>query len=392
MDFSSYQFGNYQLTELLGNGGFADVYKAWDKNLHRWVAIKVPRNYLTSEQRAAFLKEARVMANMNHRHILPVLEFDTYRNIPYLVLPYAPSSLRDLHPHGTIVPSETIISYTWQVSYALFYIHQHGYVHLDVKPGNLLLGEDGRVLVSDFGIVTIMRNTGPQGNQGPIGTPSYMSPEQCLGGPCAASDQYSLAVTVYEWMTGRYLFTGTPQQVMWRHVNSRPSSTRMNRLGIPFPMQAVLLKALEKDPRDRYGTVLEFADALEHALRPPPPPEQEDERDEKLSVWEKLLLLFMGAVITPSALGGIAYLLGENVSIVLLIMQLGWLILPIPITAIWRNRLALKFALAIPVIAALVGVLSHSWLAFEWASPILLILFSWFGFLQTLIRRILPVQ
>jgi eukaryotic-like serine/threonine-protein kinase len=141
MDFSGYQFRHYRLKRLQGEGDCAHVYKAWDTNLRRWVAIKVLHNYVTPEQREAFLEEGRVMASMNHCHILPVLECDTYGSIPYLVLPFVPHSLSSLYPHGTIVPSDKIISYVWQIALALFYIHQRGYIHQDVKPAHVLLGE-----------------------------------------------------------------------------------------------------------------------------------------------------------------------------------------------------------------------------------------------------------
>src|SRR5260370_40684125 len=120
------------MTELLSQGGYGYVYKGWDTKLQRWVAIKVLRNYVTSEQREALLKEARVMARMNHRHILPVLGYDTYHNIPYLVLPYVPQSLHGLYPHGMKVASDMIIYYVWQIALALFYIHRCGYVHQDI--------------------------------------------------------------------------------------------------------------------------------------------------------------------------------------------------------------------------------------------------------------------
>ncbi len=295
MDFSGYQFGNYILTELLSQGGYAYVYKGWDTKLQRWVAIKVLRNYVTSEQREAFLKEARVMARMNHRHILPVLGYDTYHNIPYLVLPYVPQSLHGLYPHGMKVASDMIIYYVWQIALALFYIHRCGYVHQDIKPANVLLDEDGEVWVSDFGIVTVIRNTGAQGSQELIGTIIYMAPERFEGKAYPASDQYSLAVIVYEWMTGQYLFTGSSHHVIWQHINARPSSRRMNTLGIPPAVQVVLLRALEKDPRERYNSVLEFADALEQAIYFSSKSEQEGEWNEEQTLWQKIVHLFMGA-------------------------------------------------------------------------------------------------
>lgn len=297
MDFSGYQFRHYRLMNLLGQGGCANVYRAWDMNLRRWVAIKVLHNHVTLEQRDAFLKEARLMASMNHHHILPVLDFDTYGSIPYLVLPYVPHSLYSLYPHGMIVPLDKIISYVWQIAHALFYIHRRGYVHQDVKPANILLNEDDEVLVGDFGIVTVIRNTGSQGNQEIIGSIIYMAPERFIGRAYPVSDQYSLAVIVYEWMTGRYPFTGTSHQVMWQHLNARPSTRRMSALGIPPAVQGVLLRALEKDPRNRYNTVLEFADALEQAIYLSSVPEQEDERDEEQTLWQKIVRLFMGATI-----------------------------------------------------------------------------------------------
>lgn len=378
MDFLGSQFGNYKLMRLIGQGGFANVYKAWDTKLHRWVAIKVLRSTVTFEQREAFLKEARIMASMNHRYILPILSFDTYYTIPYLVLPYIPRSLQHLYPHGTIVPSDKVVSYIRQITKALFYIHQRGFVHQDVKPANLLLDEKGQVLVSDFGIVTVILNTGLQGNQEPIGTIFYMAPERFEGKAYPASDQYSLAVTAYEWMTGQYPHTVASHEEIRRH---------MEALGIPPAVQNVLLKALKRNPKDRYSTILEFAAALEQAIHLSTTSNQKDNNYKKQSAWDEMSLLLIGALVASIASGGIAYLFGENLSMALFIMQLGCLILPIPITIIWKNRLALKFALAIPVLVALVGVVLHSLLAL-WASPILVFLFAWFGVLQS-IRHII---
>ena len=193
VDYSGRRFRQYHLTKVIGTGGFADVYEAIDVNLRRRVAIKVLHTRLAQEDMQAFLKEARIVARMEHPGIVKVIEFDQHENVHYLVMNYAPSgSVRQRHAPEEIVPLETVVSYVWQVAEALEYIHAQGVIHQDIKPENMLLGKDEEILLSDFGIATFVYPASTVMSQNCIGTVVYMAPERFQGIVSTASDQYSL--------------------------------------------------------------------------------------------------------------------------------------------------------------------------------------------------------
>ena len=200
------QVGEYRLLRQLGKGSFGAVYLALHLHDHSQAAVKVLRFQLTSaEDFKRFLNEARTM-RLRHHHIVPLLDFGlTRENTPYLVMEYATGgTLRKHCPKGTKLPLETIDSSVLQLASALQYAHEHRVIHRDVKPENVLLRADGTLLLSDFGIAKVLEQNSFVSLQAQAaGTPAYMSPEQSKGKPCPASDQYALAVMVYEWLAGR---------------------------------------------------------------------------------------------------------------------------------------------------------------------------------------------
>ena len=196
------QFGNYRLTRLLGRGGFADVYLGEHLYLGTSAAIKVLHTQLENEDVGQFQTEARTVARLVHPHIVRVLEFGVEDTTPFLVVDYAPNgTLRKRHPKGVPLPLPIVISYILQVADALQYVHDHGIIHRDVKPDNMLLGPYNEILLSDFGIA-IGYDPSSQTTQDMAGAPGYMAPEQTRGKPSFASDQYALGIVVYEWLTG----------------------------------------------------------------------------------------------------------------------------------------------------------------------------------------------
>jgi eukaryotic-like serine/threonine-protein kinase len=271
VDRSGQQLGHYKLIRLIGRGGSADVYLARNLHLRSWCAIKILRTPLVRKGRRKFLEEARLAASLEHDHIVRVLDFDVQNGFPFIVMSYAPhGSLRNCYPRGTKFDFSTILNYLEQIADALDYLHANNFIHLDIKSENLLIGRNGEVLLGDFGITEAVRKPSPTASR--PGTLYYMSPEHLRGNPCTASDQYSLAVCVYEWLTGQFPFEGTPTEIRWQHSHIRPSSLHALAPDIPPAMEKVVLRALSKDPQKRYPSVGAFVDAFREAMPPDPPP------------------------------------------------------------------------------------------------------------------------
>ena len=268
------QLDNYRLTRLLGAGGFGEVYLA--EHLYRTtqVAVKILPQ-LAQDDLHSFLIEARTF-RLKHPNIVQVLDFGVEGRIPFIVMEYTPNgTLRELHPKGTRVVLPTIVSYVKQVTSALQYAHDERLVHRDVKPENMLIGVQNQVLLSDFGIATIAHGTASQSVEAMAGTIPYMAPEQIQGHPRPASDQYSLGVVVYEWLCGDRPFHGTLTEVAVQHATMPPPSLHEKVPTISPDVEQVVLTALAKDPKQRFGGVLAFATALEQASqvkRPEPEP------------------------------------------------------------------------------------------------------------------------
>lgn len=262
------QFGNYRLIRLLGEGGFAEVYLGEHVHLSRQAAIKVLHTQLTQGDIEKFREEARTIARLEHPNIVPVLDFGVDNRTPYLVLSYAVNgSVRQRHPKGTRVPLATIVSYVKQVAAALQYAHDEKIIHRDVKPENMLLGKHNEVLLSDFGIAVMAQSSRYQNPQDTAGTMTYMAPEQMQGKARTASDQYSLAIVVYEWLTGQRPFHGSLTELIGQHISTPPPSLLKIVPSLPPAVETVVMKALAKDPKDRYTRVADFSLALEQACK-----------------------------------------------------------------------------------------------------------------------------
>ena len=260
------RLGNYWMIEFLGRGGFADVYLGEHKSLRTLAAIKVLNGRPTSEKLEQFLTEASITAKLPHRHIVQVFDFDEESSSPFLVMQYAPNGSLEARHRGERLPLATIVSYVKQISEALDYAHRRRVIHCDVKPNNILLDANDNVLLSDFGIAV---NTG---RYAPIprifgGTATYMAPEQYRGRPLPASDQYSLGIMVYEWLSGHPPFYGSSYEIAMQHVHDSPPPLRRAVQRTPHAVQRVVLRALEKDPAERFSSVGSFALALERACQ-----------------------------------------------------------------------------------------------------------------------------
>jgi outer membrane protein assembly factor BamB len=262
------QVGEYRLLNLLGRGSFGIVYLAERIHDGSQAAVKLLQLELTRyEDLKSFLTEARTM-RLHHPHIVTLLDFGLSQdNIAYLVMEYATGgSLRNRHPSGKPLPLTTIKAYVAQLASALQYAHDHHVIHRDIKPHNILLRADNTLLLSDFGMAEVMEQSNSVARPGLVGTPTYMAPEQSQGKPRPASDQYALAILVYEWLTGRVPFQGTPQEIVKQHRFDAPPSLQKLRPELPPQVTQVVSRALAKKPERRFETVEQFAKALQLAL------------------------------------------------------------------------------------------------------------------------------
>ncbi len=260
------QLGSYQLIRLLGEGGFAEVYLGEHIHLGSQAAIKVLHSRLTSEDIKIFRAEARTLVHLIHPHIVRVLDFGIDGKTPFLVMDYAPyGTFRQLHPRGKALPLTTIIPFVKQVAEALRFAHSEKIIHRDVKPENMLLGRRNEVLLSDFGIALIAQSSRNQSTKDMAGTIVYMAPEQIQAHPRPASDQYSLSIVVYEWLCGQRPFHGSFTEIAIKHAMVPPPSLCEQVPALPMAAEEVVFKALSKDPKERFGSVWDFATALELA-------------------------------------------------------------------------------------------------------------------------------
>lgn len=266
VDYAGKRLGKYALTRLLGSGGYADVYLGKDLSSQMPVAIKVLTRLSHDEAMyEKFRAEAKTMMKLVHKNIIHVYKFENIQHIPIIVMHYASGgSALQRYPHGTRVPLQKVIDFVNQMASALQYAHDRKIIHRDVKPANMLFEKD-TLLLSDFGIAAAAHSTFSQVKQDQVGTSHYMAPEQFEGEPRPASDQYALAIVTYEWLTGKVPFDGTAAEIMHQHFSIAPLPLHRRDPAIPREVGAVVLKALAKDPKDRFGSVRAFAKALEQA-------------------------------------------------------------------------------------------------------------------------------
>ena len=273
-DLIGRELGPYRVLEQLGVGGMATVYKAYHAAMDRYVAIKVLPEHLAREAgfRARFEREARTIARLEHRHILPVYDVAEDDGVPYLVMRFTDGGdLADLIAAGGLTTARAA-ELVAQVADALAYAHSLGVIHRDVKPANVLIGRDGDALLSDFGIAKIYSDTSQLTGEGMmVGTPAYMAPEQLRGQAVdARTDIYSLGVVLYQALTGECPFIAeTPLAVALMHIHNPLRPPRQLNPAIPEPIERVVLRALAKNPDDRFQDCVVFARALRAAVAAP---------------------------------------------------------------------------------------------------------------------------
>jgi serine/threonine protein kinase len=297
--------GRYRILERLGSGGMADVYCAEDQQLGRRVALKVlHRRYAEDEQFVErFRREASSAAGLSHPNVVAIFDRGEWDGTYYIAMEFVDGrTLKDIIRERGPAPPEAAIDVTLQILRAARYAHKHGIVHRDIKPQNVLIDQDGRVRVTDFGIARA--GTSDITETGSVmGTAQYLSPEQAQGRPVdARSDLYSIGIVLYELLTGQVPFDAeSPVSVALMQVSEPPMLPRELVPTIPPAVEAVVLRAMEKDPDRRYQTADEFIAALESARAapeqvPPPLPVEQIVEEERRSRWWLWLLIALALI------------------------------------------------------------------------------------------------
>jgi eukaryotic-like serine/threonine-protein kinase len=295
--------GRYQLEARVGGGGMAIVYKAKDLVLNRQVAVKVLRSQFGTDEDfvTRFRREAQAVASLSHPNVVGVYDVGQDGDTHFMVMEYVEgSTLKDLiNRHGAL-PVEEAVRIAAEICDALDHAHQNQIIHRDIKPHNILIGKNGRVKVTDFGIARAVTSTTITHTNAVLGSVHYFSPEQARGGITAEkSDIYSLGIVLYEMVTGQLPFSGdSPISVALKHLQEPLPEPRQVNPDIPQSVENVILKALVKDPQLRYASAREMLEDLETCLLPERLDEEKiqfPEDDEQTKVYP---------AITPEMLEG----------------------------------------------------------------------------------------
>lgn len=264
----------YFILSLIGEGGMAKVYLADDHINKRQVAVKIIKEdtFLDPLNVARFQREARASASLSHSNIVEIYDIDEYKGRPYMVMEYVKSkTLKELLIHRGSFSLIEAFDIIYQLADALAHAHQHGVIHRDVKPQNVMVKIDGKVKLADFGIALI--NDAPQITQKDtvMGSVHYMAPEVAKGqGATPRSDIYSLGITFFEILTGKLPFTdASALNVALKQIEEPLPSVRKIRSDIPYKVEKVINKACQKNPNSRYANMKSFRADVENLMRIP---------------------------------------------------------------------------------------------------------------------------
>lgn len=268
------KLGKYEVRGFIGQGGMATVYLGYQEDIDREVAIKIlpPHPGMDPQFFDRFQNEAKTIAKLQHPHILSVFDFGQEDDILYLIMPYVTGgSMKSLIDKGAL-PLARVASLLQDIASAIDYAHRHGVIHRDIKPDNILVDDEGHPILTDFGIAKLLEsNANFTATGGFLGTPAYMAPEQGQGKPNidGRADIYALGLVVYEMMTGMHPYASsseTPMQIMFKHVSDPVPTLQNSGMDYAPEIDAVLKKALAKNPDDRYSSANEFADDFREAV------------------------------------------------------------------------------------------------------------------------------
>ena len=264
------KISNYRLVRLIGHGGFADVYLGEHIYLKTLAAVKILHARTDDADQSDILNEARTIAQLEHPNIVRLFEYGIEDGYPFLIMSYAAhGSLRNHYPKGLRLPAALVVSYVQQIASALDYAHKNRLIHRDVKPENMLIGQNEQLLLTDFGLVMMAPTSRSQSSDDLAGTVAYMAPEQLRGRPRFASDQYALGVVVYEWLCGRRPFTGSFGEIASQQMLELPPSLCALEPGLAPEVEQVVFRAMAKNPSDRFASAGDFAHALSLAYGGP---------------------------------------------------------------------------------------------------------------------------
>jgi len=270
-DLVGHKFGPYEITAEIGHGGMANVYRAIQPSIGREVAIKVlPRQF---SQDPTFLerfnREVKVIAHLQHPHILAVHDYGEQDGQPYIVMAYMPTGTLSeaIRASGRGLPLDRVVQLVEQIASALDYAHDRGIVHRDFKPSNVLLDAQGNAYLADFGIAKVADATVQLTGSGIVGTPAYIAPEMAAGSEVTRSvDLYALGVTLFEMLTGQLPFDSpTPIGQLMAHINNPVPDVCVLRPDLPAAVQQVVSRAMAKSPDKRYQSAGALAAALRRA-------------------------------------------------------------------------------------------------------------------------------
>lgn len=267
--------GRYQIQELLGRGGMSSVYKAWDPNLKRQVAIKLIHPHLSDEEEFVrrFEEEPAAVAQLRHPNIIQVFDFNHEQDTYYMVLEYVEGESLEARARKLILDHQKasiseVVRYIIQVCEAVDYAHKRGMIHRDIKPANIMLDANDQAILMDFGIAKILSGPKHTLTGTVIGTLAYMSPEQIRGEKIdQRSDIYSIGVMLFELLNGNPPFEAdSNMSLMLKQLNDQVPDLRILQPGLPEELVKVIEKALAKEASDRYQSAFEMAAALRHVL------------------------------------------------------------------------------------------------------------------------------
>lgn len=263
--------GKYRIVEHLGRGGMAEVYKGYQANLDRYVALKLMHAFLATDPDFSqrFEREAKNVAALRHPNIVQVYDYDVHNAMPFMVMEFIEGGtlktyLEQLAHQGKVLPISEAIHIIYEVGEALAYAHQRNMIHRDIKPANVMMDTGGRVILTDFGIAKILTGPSYTATGSTVGTPSYMSPEQSLGkAGDHRSDIYSLGVMLYQLATGQLPYDAdTPLAVMLKHVNEPLPMPHVINPNLPEGVERIILKSMAKNPDDRFQSAEEMLSHL----------------------------------------------------------------------------------------------------------------------------------
>ena len=261
----------YEILETIGEGGMALVFRALDRRLNRYVAVKIMREEMAKDEefRRRFCAESHAVAMLSNPNIVSVFDVSHSDEREYIVMELISGiTLKQYMEKKGALEWKEVVHFSKQITRALSHAHERGIIHRDIKPQNIMLLRDGTLKVADFGIAAL-ENEAHENNGQTIGSIHYIAPEQARGNnPDARSDIYSLGVVMYEMLTGRLPYTGsTLTEIAVKHMNAKPEPPRSILPSIPEELEKITLKAMAADMDDRYQTAAQLLEALDEFTR-----------------------------------------------------------------------------------------------------------------------------